>query len=222
MDAFSGFSFEDEALSRRERKRRLFRRSLAIAAMDLFREKGFAATTVEDIAERALCSPSTFFRYAGSKENVIFYDLPDLLEQLDALEGRRQWRQIRFYCLAAAKFFMTSDREFQLAKIHLCHEEPVLYTRYLEIACQFEDRIAQLLHDPDRDPLAIEARAAAGAIVAACRTAFYTVWAHGGDLREHLEAAFIAIEGGFPLLSTRQRDDDGGSGFVPAAEAEGS
>jgi AcrR family transcriptional regulator len=40
--------------------------------MDLFEERGFEATTVADIAERAGLTKRTFFRYFGDKREVLF------------------------------------------------------------------------------------------------------------------------------------------------------
>jgi AcrR family transcriptional regulator len=58
----------------RERKKHKTAVALHEAAMDLFRERGYAETTVEDIAERADVSPRTFFRYFTTKESVVFAD----------------------------------------------------------------------------------------------------------------------------------------------------
>ena len=43
-----------------------------MAAMELFDERGFEATTVADIAERAGLTKRTFFRYFGDKREVLF------------------------------------------------------------------------------------------------------------------------------------------------------
>lgn len=40
--------------------------------MELFEERGFEATTVADIAERAGLTKRTFFRYFGDKREVLF------------------------------------------------------------------------------------------------------------------------------------------------------
>ncbi len=42
--------------------------------MRLFLEKGFQATTIEEIAESVEISPSTFFNYFPSKEDVVLQD----------------------------------------------------------------------------------------------------------------------------------------------------
>src|SRR5215469_16369358 len=55
---------------------------LARAAFALFDEQGYEQATVEDIAERAGLSRTTFFRYYRSKEDVIFPDHDRLLEQV--------------------------------------------------------------------------------------------------------------------------------------------
>src|ERR1700677_3987908 len=52
------------------------------AAFDLFNERGYEQTTVDDIAERAGLGRATFFRHYRSKEDVIFPDHDRLLEQV--------------------------------------------------------------------------------------------------------------------------------------------
>jgi AcrR family transcriptional regulator len=56
----------------RERKRQQTRQRLVEAAMMLFLERGFEATTLDDIAAAAEISRRSFFHYFTSKEDVVF------------------------------------------------------------------------------------------------------------------------------------------------------
>ena len=61
----------------RERKKAKTRWAIQEHAMRLFGEQGYAATTVDQIAAAAEISPSTFFRYFATKEDVVVQDVYD-------------------------------------------------------------------------------------------------------------------------------------------------
>lgn len=66
-----------EAGGLRERKKARTRATIQEHAVRLFRAQGYAATTVEQIAEVAEVSPSTVFRYFPTKEDLVTTDLVD-------------------------------------------------------------------------------------------------------------------------------------------------
>jgi len=58
----------------RERKKAKTKVAIQSHAVRLFREQGYAATTVEQVAEAAEVSPSTVFRYFPTKEDLVVND----------------------------------------------------------------------------------------------------------------------------------------------------
>lgn len=61
----------------RERKKAKTRAAIQEHALRLFAVQGYQQTTVEQIAAAAEVSPSTFFRYFGSKEETVTFDRLD-------------------------------------------------------------------------------------------------------------------------------------------------
>jgi AcrR family transcriptional regulator len=72
-----------------ERKQHRARQRIVEAAGELFAARGFDGVSVTDIAERAEVGRTTFFRYFGDKQEVVFAREQELLELLSA-EHRRE------------------------------------------------------------------------------------------------------------------------------------
>ncbi len=64
----------DQSPGLRERKKIRTRETIRREALRLIEENGYAATTVDQIADAAEVSPSTFFRYFPTKETVLLAD----------------------------------------------------------------------------------------------------------------------------------------------------
>jgi AcrR family transcriptional regulator len=83
----------------RQRKKDRTRRQILAAALELFEQQGYEHTSVEQIAARAEISPATFFRYFGSKDEVLFFDEQDAADDLAALVAARSDRAVTLAAL---------------------------------------------------------------------------------------------------------------------------
>ncbi len=76
------------------------RAEVGAVALRLFLEQGFDKTTVDQIAAEAGLSRTSFFRYFGTKEDVVFGNLEELGQQLVVAfaarpEGEQPWESLR-------------------------------------------------------------------------------------------------------------------------------
>lgn len=73
----------DSLVGRRERKKEETKQKIFLAAIKLFNDKGFQATTVDEIAEAADVSKGTFFNYFPRKEALVEYLAEENLEAVE-------------------------------------------------------------------------------------------------------------------------------------------
>ncbi|WP_235926098.1 TetR/AcrR family transcriptional regulator [Actinokineospora pegani] len=67
-----------------QRKKQRTRAEIVAAAYELFAERGYPEVTVADIVERAEVGRSTFFRYFGDKQEVVFDGEQEFLDEVHA------------------------------------------------------------------------------------------------------------------------------------------
>jgi AcrR family transcriptional regulator len=131
----------------RERKKVKTRAAIHDAALRLFAERGYEATTIADIADAADVSRATFFSYYASKDDVVFGDAPRAAEALEALladlpEGMDTLRAVREWLRTLAGWL--DDERLPLQR-RLMVEIPSVAARRHQVYARFEDIIAEAL-----------------------------------------------------------------------------
>src|SRR6516164_7208021 len=96
--------------SRRERRSLELRERLFRSALDLFAQKGFAETTVEDITNAADVGKGTFFNYFPSKDHILLaFGEMQLAKLRDAVEEARHSSEPLLYYLRSLSERMTQE-----------------------------------------------------------------------------------------------------------------
>jgi AcrR family transcriptional regulator len=116
----------------RERKKIKLRRAIQTAALRLFETRGYEHTTVEQIAEAAETSTTTFYRYFPTKEDVVLdNDASPLFEATVAERPADEplTATIRA-AMAAVVGAAEADRDLTLARMRLVGTVPALEARY--------------------------------------------------------------------------------------------
>jgi AcrR family transcriptional regulator len=161
----------DRSVSLRERKKLKTRETIRREAFRLFDENGYANTTVEEIADAAEVSQSTFFRYFPTKESVLLADDMDpiILEalarqpaELSPVAAVRKAVQEAFATMSEAQWEVERTRQrlmFSIPEIKAAH-----YDEYYRTIRTFAEAMSRRL-GRDRDDF--ELRAFAGAITGA-------------------------------------------------------
>lgn len=115
----------------RERKKQKTRESIQRAALRLFLKQGYEETTVEDIAEAAEISASTFFNYFPTKEDVVLYDIydPVAIEMILNRPKDEPLNTVARRVLEAMDELFERDKEMMLQRAKLVMDVPELRGR---------------------------------------------------------------------------------------------
>ena len=116
------------AQSLRERKKAKTREAIQREATRLFQKQGYEETTIEQIAAAVEISPSTFFNYFPTKEDVVLYDAydPMVLTLFQSRPSDEPLSESVRAVLDQLTGTLEDDREIILARSKLLLETPDL------------------------------------------------------------------------------------------------
>ncbi len=181
------------------------RQAMIEAAFGLFREHGFSATTVEQIAERADVAPRTFFRYFPTKESVLFHDSEAKVQRIREQMTSRLQTESPAQSMVAVLRSMIDDlgRDPDGAQL-ICRlsedDQGLLSSRRRMMIEQFSAAIVEVVSERTglaASDVGLQAMAAA---VIACGATAIQAWSDAGavdDPRPYLERALTACREAF-------------------------
>ncbi len=174
----------------RERKKVRTHEAIQEAALRLFHKQGYAATTVEQIAEAAEVSPSTFFRYFPSKEDVVIHDALDPLllaafgeqpAELSPIQALRASMAAVFGALSPDELALERERQELVLAV------PELRERMLDdLAATIRVYAEALAARVGRSADELRVRAFAGAVFGA-GIAVWLTSSEGGPMPDYME-----------------------------------
>jgi AcrR family transcriptional regulator len=189
----------DRPLGLRERKKIKTRQAIRREALRLFDTNGYATTTVEQIAEAAEVSPSTFFRYFPSKESLLLADDLDPLV-LEAFKAQppdlSPGQAIRRAYAATMAGLSPEQLEFENTRQRLIFSIPelkaALYDEYYRTVNVMAEAIGHRIGRPAGD---FEVRVFVGAMVGAMMAAYDSA----PKTADTIYRALDFLEAGMPL-----------------------
>jgi AcrR family transcriptional regulator len=156
----------------RERKKERTREQIVEAAMGLFAEHGYQATTIADIATAADVARRTFFAYFPSKEAVVFHNidrdldglagtLRDRLPGETAFDALRRWIDVKFD-------EWTAEEDEAVLRKRLCREDEGLANFESGMMARIQELLLEAIADDLDEPQdALRPQLVAAAAVAA-------------------------------------------------------
>jgi AcrR family transcriptional regulator len=184
--------------SLRTRRKRRTAEAIVAAGLELFEQRGFDRTTIDQIAAAAEISRRTFFRYFADKEELFFAEDERLLDLIhDTVDGAPAGEPVGELARRATRALAQhspAEAERRLARERLIAETPALQARRLAKTLRWEQAIAARL--VDRGSTELEALLAPK-VALACFQAAYERWVRdpGQDLPGLVDQSFAALAG---------------------------
>ena len=186
-------------VSLRARKKAATMHRVQEIAVGMFEDRGFDDVTVEQVAAAADVSPSTIYRYFGTKEGLALHDehddamygaLADLLATHDV------WTAADLALAALEQPHFVQDGELTLRRTRLWATEPSLRVATVSVVNDLVDQLApQIAASPKNDYSPEQARVLTTAVLWAAVSAIEGWYA--GDrsttMGEHLRAMIALL-----------------------------
>ncbi|WP_434970693.1 TetR family transcriptional regulator [Microbacterium sp. bgisy207] len=133
------------------------RNAVVAVALDLFDRNGFDATSVEQIAQAAGSSRSTFFRQFGGKDDVVFADHEVLLARVREYLSQPHENPWAAVCDAAVTVFehFAADPDLARRRYSVVRKVPALREREIVTVFRYERLFDEYLRRalPGLDPV---------------------------------------------------------------------
>lgn len=157
----------------RERKKHRTRETIVTVALELFAERGYPGTTVNDIAEAAEVSKATVFAYFPSKEEIVFADTAPLRAELfHELKQRSAGLSAQQTLRAFVAEYLLAPDQRELLRERLIAENEQLRNHYRARLAEVEDALAVAIASDLGEPAdGLRPRLAAAAVLAALNVA---------------------------------------------------
>lgn len=130
-------------MSLRARNRLAAMRRIQECALRLFEQSGFEAISIEEIASVAEVSPSTVYRYFGTKEGIVVWEREDqsieaeFLARLKQLPPAAAFRDALIATLGAS-----NDASFLLRRVRFIYATPQVHAAAIERDFSDRDELA--------------------------------------------------------------------------------
>lgn len=187
----------------RELKKQRTREAIQNAALRLYREQGYVATTLEQVAAEAEVSLSTLFRYFPTKPDAVLYDRVDpiFVEELLA-----QPADLPIVAAMRGALRSTLSRPGEdLLRIEGTRMDLIIEVPEVRAAAtlKFEEGMPMFIeavaHRTGREPDDPEVHAAVGAVAGAAMSGYLRAAMLGADAFEAVDASLQFLEDGMPF-----------------------
>jgi len=185
----------------RERRKRQLKSELSRQAIQLFTQKGFEQTTIDEIVDPLAVSKRTLFRYFATKEDLVFAWYEELTDELVRTLEARPRAEVPFesICetLLSLLHYYDENPKWALSMTRLAKATPALVGKSFEKRSIWERELAKVLVKrlPDAPTRDLRARLTVAAALTAftCGIDEWTDSRGKADIRTCLHRAFSIV-----------------------------